>query len=263
MEMIPHLPEIRKPKRATTSKVMKGRPITQEEFERMLAKTEKVVGTEAAMSWKHYLEGLWWSGLRLAESLDLYWDDDSKLQVVFVENEPMLRILSSLEKGNKDRLLPIAPEFADFLLKTPKPMRNGRVFRLKPRKVHGDRLTADRVTRIIAKIGEEAKVVVDKARNKFATAHDLRRSFGERWASRVMPQVLMELMRHESIDTTLKYYVGRNAQRTSKVLRDAYEKAQAGKGQKEGGGKNRETSRETKPKSSTEIEAQYPQVLDQ
>ena len=31
----------------------------------------------------------------------------------------------------------------------------------------------------------------------------LRRSFAERWASRVMPQVLMELMRHETIETTI------------------------------------------------------------
>ena len=52
---------------------------------------------------------------------------------------------------------------------------------------------------------------------KFASAHDLRR-FGERWASRVMPQVLMELMRHESIETTMKFYVGRNAQTTADVL---------------------------------------------
>ena len=51
---------------------------------------------------------------------------------------------------------------------------------------------------------------------KYASAHDMRRSFGERWASRVMPQVLMELMRHESIDTTLRYYVGRNAQQTQR-----------------------------------------------
>ena len=40
------------------------------------------------------------------------------------------------------------------------------------------------------------------------SAHDLRRSFGERWASRLMPQVLKELMRHESIETTLNFYVG-------------------------------------------------------
>jgi hypothetical protein len=57
---------------------------------------------------------------------------------------------------------------------------------------------------------------------KYASAHDLRRAFGERWARRVMPQDLMELMRHESIDTTMRYYVGRNAQDTAKRLWEAY-----------------------------------------
>jgi hypothetical protein len=33
-----------------------------------------------------------------------------------------------------------------------------------------------------------------------------------------MPAQLMELMRHESIDTTLSYYVGRNAERTAAIL---------------------------------------------
>jgi len=37
-----------------------------------------------------------------------------------------------------------------------------------------------------------------------------------------MPAQLMELMRHESIDTTLRYYVGIDAQRTAEA---AYEQA--------------------------------------
>ena len=115
------------------------------------------------------------------------------------------------------------------------------------------------MTHIVSKIGREAKVVVDKSRNKFATAHDLRRSFGERWAARVMPQVLMELMRHESIDTTLKFYVGRNAQRTSKVLREAYLKSQSDRGVKTGGDKKRETSRETRPEPGNLAENQNPE----
>jgi hypothetical protein len=57
---------------------------------------------------------------------------------------------------------------------------------------------------------------------KFASAQDLRRSFGARWATRVIFQVLKELMRHESIDTTLRYYVGRNAQSTAAVLWEAH-----------------------------------------
>jgi hypothetical protein len=40
-----------------------------------------------------------------------------------------------------------------------------------------------------------------------------------------MPQVLMELMRHESIETTLRYYVGKNAQRTTRIVHEAYEAA--------------------------------------
>ena len=51
----------------------------------------------------------------------------------------------------------------------------------------------------------------------------MRRSFGERWASRVMPQVLMDLMRHATIDTTLRYYVGKNAERTADVLWEAHQ----------------------------------------
>ena len=62
---------------------------------------------------------------------------------------------------------------------------------------------------------------------KFASAHDLRRSFGERWAERVLPKVLMELMRHESIGTTMRFYVGQNAQRTADAAWAAYEAVQA------------------------------------
>ena len=40
-----------------------------------------------------------------------------------------------------------------------------------------------------------------------------------------MPAQLMELMRHESIDTTLSYYVGRNAERTAAILWDEDRKA--------------------------------------
>jgi len=69
----------------------------------------------------------------------------------------------------------------------------------------------DRVSRVISKIGEKANVVVNKEQKKFASAHDLRRAFGTRWASRVTPAVLQQLMRHASIETTLKFYVEQNA----------------------------------------------------
>lgn len=54
--------------------------------------------------------------------------------------------------------------------------------------------------------------MVNREQNKFASAHDLRRAFGNRWAAKVMPVVLQQLMRHESIETTLKYYVEQDAE---------------------------------------------------
>ncbi len=239
------VPKVQAPRRAKSAKTMKGRPISGEEFERMLAKVGDVVWTEpkghkakpedaarkaaAVADWTHYLRGLWLSGLRLAESLELYWDRDDRLCVDLTGKRPMLRIPAELEKGHKDRTLPMAPEFAEFLLATPKARRHGRVFRLKPQRTSAETITAHHAGLVVSAIGEAAgvKVSTDPVTKaiKFASAHDLRRSFGARWANRVMPQVLKELMRHESIETTMKFYVGRNAQTTADVLWQAHEAA--------------------------------------
>ena len=41
----------------------------------------------------------------------------------------------------------------------------------------------------------------------------------------MMPAQLMELMRHESIETTLRFYVGTDAQRTADAAWEAFERA--------------------------------------
>lgn len=171
------------------------------------------IDSEIVESWRHYLRGLWCSGLRFTESLNLWWDRDDKLCIDLTGKYPMLRIPAEHEKDHRDRVLPIVPEFAEFLRETPVDDRTGRVFNPRAMKVHAAYLTAQRVSVLGVKIGTAAIVKVNtdaKGKIKYASCHDLRRSFGERWALKVMPQVLMELMRHESIDTTMKYYVGRN-----------------------------------------------------
>jgi len=213
--MIFEVPKIRMPKRAKNSKVMKGRPITSEEFERMIQNVHKVVGKDRADSWKHLLRGLWWSGLRITEAMTLTWDAHG-MRVELSGKYPMLSIPAESQKSHKDEMLPVAPEFAEMLLSTPEDQRTGFVF--NPQRKHSiERFKCPREAgRTIRLIGQKANVKVDEfARKgeavvKYATAHDLRRAFGTRWAHRVMPVDLQKLMRHETIETTMKFYVNQH-----------------------------------------------------
>ena len=123
----------------------------------------------------------------------------------------------------------MAPEFALLLLETPETNRSGSVFKLPGISGRTKELRSKWVGKVVSKIGEAAGVRVHTdpktGRLKYASAHDLRRAFGERWAARIMPAQLRELMRHESIETTLRYYVGTNAERTADACWDAFERA--------------------------------------
>jgi len=206
-------------------KAMKGRPITGEEFERMLAATAPVIGDRFATSWRWFLRGLNLSGLRLDEALRLNWRDEGFLHIWGLEKRrPMLRIRAEGEKGNQHRLLPITPDFVMFLRQVPVEHRVGRVFR--PELSRGCTRVSATASGIISAIGKAAGVKVHTnpktGKVKYASAHDLRRSFGERWAARVRPIILKELMRHASIETTLRYYVGENAERTANEVWSAF-----------------------------------------
>ena len=225
-------PDVDMPKAAKgIDRSMRGRPITLEEFERMLEATPKVRKLEPE-KWQRLLRGLWLSGLRLGEALQLSWDDDAAITVRLSGKYPRLRLLAEGHKAHRDQLLPITPDFAEFLLETPESQRRGLVFGIHsgttPRP-----LSTQRAGRYISAIGEKAGVVtnpdslrqrVDKATGEIrsvagcATAHDLRRSFGTRWSQRVMPRVLMQLMRHTSIETTMKYYVETDADNVAAEL---------------------------------------------
>ncbi len=229
--LVAAVPKVELPKRSRNKRMMRGRPITGEEFERMLDKIASVVGPLGAPSWQFLLNGLWWSGLRVGESLNLWWDRMDRLCVDMTGDRPVIFIPADMEKGNRDRLLAMAPEFAELLATVPESERVGRVFVPAARGSEGGEASLDVVKRSIGEIGKAAGVKVSdenvrsKGRPKYATAHDFRRSFGFRWSQRVMPATLRELMRHESIETTMQFYVGHNAQATADVLWQAHELA--------------------------------------
>ncbi len=253
MGLIASVPKIRKPQRASKrgrANQGKGRPVTTEEYERMLGKVPAALlelrrrkreirgapkdgwkrggpydmpnmelDPAAVESWWHFLRGLWLSGLRLEESLNLYWDRSDKLHIDLTGKHPRLSIPEACEKGHRNRLLPLTPDFADFILATPPERRRGPVF--DPQSSEG-RASYDVAGRILSLIGELAGVKVHThpktGKVKYASAHDLRRSFGDRWARKVMPAVLQKLMRHESIETTMRFYVGLDADSLAEEL---------------------------------------------
>lgn len=225
MRMIPKAPAIEMPGKAADK--MRGRPITGEEYDRILAAVPKVVEAADVPEWQRLVRGLWLSGLRISEALRLSWDDDKTLRVELGGKRPMLHIPAGSDKSGKARLLPITPDFAAMLQETPVGERRGRVFQTpgKYRQDAGKRVCAFGEAALV-KVGERTKVDAEgKAQTvtRYAGCHDLRRSFGERWSARVMPQVLMELMRHESMQTTLTFYVGKNAERTADAVWAAFE----------------------------------------
>ncbi len=224
------VPDCTIPKGSKVRDTMKGRPITTEEFERMLAATDGVVGASKADDWKFYLRALWGSGLRLSESLTLTWDyHQDALSIDMAGRRPMFRIPAAVEKGKRNRLLPIPPEFAELLATIPEGKRRGRVFRVHEHPVN--------VSAVVSSIGKAAGVVVRPAVGKkgetgykapkFASAHDLRRSFGTRWSRKLSPARLMAIMRHEDISTTMRFYVSEQADDLADALWEGFEVTEA------------------------------------
>jgi len=122
-------PEIEMPKVAKGQTLMRGRPITAEEFDRMVATIPKVRPHDGP-AWERLLRGLWLSGLRLGEALTISWDQDAPVSVDLSGRRPALRIFAEAQKARRDEVLPMTPDLAQFLAETPEAERVGRVFKL-------------------------------------------------------------------------------------------------------------------------------------
>ena len=158
MQRVPAAPKVNMPKGAKGRK-MKGGAVLGEQFERMLAAVPKVRPKDAP-EWQRYLTGLWLSGLRLQESIALSWDSDSPFAVDLSGKRPRFRIRGQAQKSGQDELLPMTPDFAEFLLQTPEAERAGQVFKLAAAD-SAVALTAHSVGKLVSEIGERAGAIVN------------------------------------------------------------------------------------------------------
>ncbi|WP_390179976.1 tyrosine-type recombinase/integrase [Rhodopirellula bahusiensis] len=212
---------------------MKGRPITEAEFKKMLDCTAAEVGDEAADSWKFILHGLWESALRIDELMHVSWDQPGTIRPKWTEGKlPVLEIPAPMQKNDTEEDIPLLPAFERLLVQVREKDRTGWVFdplslHLKlGRKVRHQRPDAEWVGKVISRIGQRAKVEVAPANPttgveiKFASAHDLRRSCGDRLRNAgVPPLVICRVMRHSSWETTRRHYAPGDVQKDAETLR--------------------------------------------
>lgn len=222
-------PVVRQRERGRVEQVeseMRGRPITGEELDRLLLQPAKVARfKDHAQSWQHLMRGLYLSGLRISEALQLHeFRRDCHRPIGLDTKRPVIAFLAS-QKNRRDQVVAITPDFAEFLRRTK--TVDGWYF--NPSGPRGRYRKTGSVGHAISDFGEAAKIVVHAGdtpeTTQFATAHDLRRTFAQRWAAKVMPPILQHLMRHRSIETTMKFYVGQNADAAALSILEAWKRA--------------------------------------
>lgn len=197
-----------------TGKLMKGRPLSDAEFQTMLNTVPDVRKYDAEI-WKDFLRGLWLSGLRLSEGLRLSWDADSTFRIHLGSMYPQFAI-EGAQKNGEYQYLPMARDFWEFISKTPEEDRTGFVLPLPSQSSKtGAQLSETRACRKISEIGTKAGIVTDAVKGSHASAHDLRRSFGSRWSKIVGEDQLKQMMRHKLIETTRRYYAEIDADNVS------------------------------------------------
>jgi len=198
VDLLAKVPSIKMPK-VGKRRMMRGRPLTEPEFQLMLKASPD--------EYKRFLELLWYSGMRLQEAMRLSWDEPPVTVQLDGRPYPHVLFLGEGQKSREDAACPIPPDFHAWLSKTPPEARKGRVAPLVSSRGSRD---YHRVSEAITAIGKAAGVTVDDE-GKAASAHDIRRAFGTRWSLVVRPLTLQKMMRHTSLSTTMRYYIGYGA----------------------------------------------------
>jgi integrase len=121
---IPGVPSIQK---LDADDAMRGRPISDEEFQRMLDAAPEVVGADVAPSWQFTLKLIWESGFRIADVVDFCWHDQRHIRPIW-SNSPAVHPtigIPATQKNGRSQEIPMLPGLRDLLETVPMPERNG------------------------------------------------------------------------------------------------------------------------------------------
>jgi hypothetical protein len=215
LDLIDAAPKVRARKGLRISTGMRGRPVNDEEFERIVMMTPKERPRDAA-DWEFFLHGLRTSSLRVDELNRLSWDPWEHLSIVLNEGIPYIRMLAEGHKSRRDVFLPVKPEFWK-LIDRRGVSRSGRVFPLKGR--GGRQMSTSRVIHVIGDIGKRAGVIVDPRTNKTATSHCIgRKAFFTELSKTMSMSETQQMARHSDPRTTSQFYILHEAKKLAHRL---------------------------------------------
>lgn len=209
MDLITDLPKIKARKGIKKQNTMRSRPITSEEFERIIAVVPDVRPNDT-QEITDFLYGLWHGLLRIDELRRLSWDSREDLHIDESGKYPMIFMRAEGHKSRRDVYQPMTPEFWALISKTGR-LRTGYVFPLRGRK--GRQMTRKAITRIVSDVGAKARVVTDTVTGKTATSHDIGRRAGlTRLARTLTLSQTQQLARHSDPRTTATFYIRDDAE---------------------------------------------------
>lgn len=172
---VPHFEEIKLPRHSHICFV------SPEEYPVLLA-------AMPTPQWRFLVQVAWYTGMRRAELMTLRWDRVPEgIWIDWKANR--VQISAEACKADKDQWVPIHPDLATIL--EANKQTSGKVFHLNRNLCGLSRAFSGHC----------------RAAGLSFKLHDLRRSFGMRYAPLVPAQVLQRLMRHSNIQTTLRYYI--------------------------------------------------------
>ncbi len=136
--------------------------------------------------WRLLLQVAWYTGMRRNEMLAMGWEESDRAPWLDLD-AARIWIPGPAAKSGREDWLPIHPKLGEALGGE---SREGKVIKLGV----GPKTASDRFIGYMQAAGLKIKL------------HDIRRSFGTRYASVVPAQVLQRLMRHANIKTTMEFY---------------------------------------------------------
>lgn len=191
LRLMAEVPTIRLPKGGAGS--AKRRPLTFAEVSSIADAARELFPDQGEMI-ARLLWLVWFTGLRLGEARVLSWDS-GPIIVSLEPPYPRLIFAAASQKSGNEEEIPITKQAAEWFRAMPD--KDGLVCPIHFGKQQaGVDLLSHKISEAATKAGLSAG------------AHDIRRSFATRMAKEINPYSLQRLMRHSSITTTLRYYIG-------------------------------------------------------